>query len=102
MHVIREALSAFAVFKPIKKEGEGGTSEGSASPHCSVWEPDSAKDTQHTHNRHSSLATASWGNFSAKLLAFCQGYFQIITWHRDLYGSDNILHLSRTCLHEMM
>lgn len=99
MSLIREALSAFAAVKPTRNGGREALLKAMLF-HTAASRSQTRRST-HTIDAVAT-ATASQGHFSAKLLAFHQGYFQITAQHRDLYGSDNILHLSGACLHEKM
>lgn len=76
MSLIREALSAFAADKPTRNGGREALLKAMLF-HTAVSRSQTRLST-HTIDTVA-VATASQGNFSAKLLAFHQGYFQITT-----------------------
>lgn len=79
MSLIREALSAFAAFKPTKNGGREALLKAMLF-HTAVCRSQAQLKAHSTHTIDTvALATASQGNFSVKLLAFYQGYFQITT-----------------------
>lgn len=98
LSLIWETLSAFAAFRPTKNGGREVVLKAILF-HTAVSRSQTLLITHSTLTIDTvALATASQGHFSAKLLTSYQGYFQITASHRDLCRSDNILHLSRTCL----
>lgn len=90
--------SAFAAFRPTKNGGREAVLK-TILFHTAVSRSQTLLIIHSTLTIDTvALATASQGHFSVKLLTSYQGYFQITASHRDLCGSGDILHLSRTCL----